>query len=122
MNIVRHPGYLEVAIPEFFDLVHRPDKLVLSFSAFQGGQEKLLLDLCQAVPTIAAGDHDRIAHFTQSLLHALESMRDSVAMLAFVTRKDKLPALQPYVDQLEANGYEARLFSDPQKARMWLGH
>lgn len=121
MNVVRHAGYLEVEMPEFFELAHRPDKLVLIFSSFQSGQEKLLLELSQAISPTERQDRDQIAQYTQSLLHALENMRDTVEMLAFVTSKEKQAAIQPYVDQLEANGYETRLFSDHQKALLWLG-
>ena len=121
MNVVRHAGYLEVEMPEFFDLAHHPERLILIFSSFQGGHEKLLLDISRSTPPAGRPDRDQIAHCVQSLLNALENTRDTVAMLAFLTSKAKVSAVQPYVDQLEANGYETRLFSDQQKALLWLG-
>lgn len=121
MNVIRHAGYMEVAAPEFFNLIHNPDKLTLGFSSLQSGHEKLLLDLCHSSAPPGGQEHDQILRLSQSLLHALESMRDNIEMLAVIASKENLSALAPYVEQLEANGYETRLFSDRQKALIWLG-
>jgi hypothetical protein len=122
MEIVRHPGYLEIRLPEFFDLDPRIDNLARVFSAVQPGTHNLLLNLTGQLKQPRSRDDAEIVYFSRALEGALKSITVEVEMVAFlVTAKLQNEILQ-YARLVESAGFDVRVFTNKQRAIGWLGH
>jgi len=121
MKIIPHVVYTELALPEFFALHHEGDRLNLLLSSLQSGSQKLLINLSELTPPDETPGHEATARISHALLHALENSRDPVEMIAVIAPAELAGILRPYVQSLEANSYEARLFQDRQQAQHWFG-
>ena len=121
MEILRRSGYLEIRLPELFDLEPRIDNFVRIFSAVQPGTNRLLFDLSKDRRRPTRRSPAEIARTVRVMLDAFRNMKDSVEFLAFLVRTDQIPHVLPYVRLLEQAGYPTRFFVDPTRVRRWFG-
>ncbi len=121
MKLIPHVVYNELVLPEILTLHHEGDRLTLLLSALQSGGRKLVIDLDELTPPDTPVSRTAIERNAQALLHALENSRDPVEMIALVAPREYTAMLQPYLNTLTTNGYEARLFEKPAQAHFWLG-
>ncbi len=122
MEIIRHPGYMEFQMPEFFDLDPRMDNLSRIFSAVQPGAHNLLLDLTGYHDKPPARDEVEVLHFTRALGEAFMSITDEVDLIAILVDPEMLEEAKAYAKTLESVGFEVRLFTDRPGAAGWLGN
>ncbi len=120
MELQRHPGFVEIVYPEFFGREPRLDNFSRIVTARQPGTHNLLLDLSghQGVPE--KRDDTDVRHFVRAMIDAFESLSDAVELVALLVRADQRNAAQSYVRELEAMGYDVRLFTSRHQAHGWL--
>jgi hypothetical protein len=121
MEILRRSGYLEIRLPELFDLDPRVGDFGRIFSGVQPGNQNLLFDISGDKQRPRPRSHSEIVHVVRTMVEAFRNMKDSVELLAFLVRTDQIPHISPYVRLLENAGYTSRPFVDPMRARCWVG-
>ena len=120
MELHRHPGFVEIAYPEFFSREPRLDNLSRMVSARQPGTHNLMLDLTGHTGRPENRDRSDVRHFVRAINDAFESLSDAVELIALLVRKDQREQSLPYVQELEAAGYDVRLFTERTQAAGWL--
>jgi len=120
MESLGHPGFVEIVYPEFFSRDPRLDNLARIVTARQPGTHNLLLDLSGFDGEPAKRDESDVRHFARTMNDAFEAMSDALELLALLVRPEHLQAARPYVRELEACGYDVRLFSERAHAAGWL--
>jgi hypothetical protein len=120
MELHRHPGFVEIDYPEFFSRDPRLDNFSRIVTVRQPGTHNLLLNLAGGRGEPAKRDDSEVRHFVRSMNDAFESLSDSVELIAILARRDQQAAAEPFVRELESLGYEARLFTDRNRASGWL--
>jgi hypothetical protein len=121
MEIIRHPGFLEIKLPDFFSLDPRTDNLARTLTAVQPGTGKLLLDITHRAPGRLRIDDAAVRHTARMLADALNAMTDNAEMIAFLASASSQEAVTPYLKQLETYGFRVRLFDQKNRAIAWLG-
>ncbi len=120
MELHRHPGFVEIAYPEFFGRDPRLDNFSRMVTARQPGTHNLLLNLTGSLGKPEQRDGSDIRHFVRTMKDAFESLSDTVELIAILVRKNQQELTQPYIRELEALGYDVRLFTDRSHASGWL--
>jgi hypothetical protein len=121
MEIIRHPGFLEIKLPDFFSLDPRTDNLSRVFTAVQPGTTSLLLDITEHRQKNIAPDATDILHGARMLRDALNAMTDNIETIALVVRPSHKDAVEAYRKRLEEYGFKVHLFTDRHRAASWLG-
>ena len=120
MELHRHPGFVEIAYPEFFSRDPRLDNFSRIVTARQPGTHNFLLDLTGGHGKPALRDDSDMRHFVRSMNNAFESLTDSPELIAILVRTTQQALAEPYVRELESLGYNTRLFTDRGHAGGWL--
>lgn len=120
MEILRHPGYVEVRLPELFDLERPYENLSRALTAVQPGSHNLLIDVSGRSRPLPSPDDSDLRHLCRNIADALAAMTDLPELLALLARPSQVPVLRLYLARLEQLGYGMRLFTDRHQAESWL--
>lgn len=121
MKIHRHPGFVEISYPEFFDRNPRIDNFSRLFTVSQPGTHNLLVDLSGHSREMAKRDRDDIRHFARALADAFNAMSYNLELIGILARSDQSESLLPYQNELEKLGYGVRIFTERRHAVDWVG-
>jgi len=121
MELIRHPGYMEIKFPELLEPDPQLDNIARVFTAVQPGTNNLLINLSEYRGRKAELSESHIVHSTRTIVAALESMSDVMEQIAIYVRSDHAPTARAYAQHLEDAGYRTRLFTDRLKALGWIG-
>ena len=106
MEIIRHPGYVEINFPELLDPDPRLDNISRVFTAIQPGTHNMLLNLSEYRGLVEEVSDSRIVHSSRTIVSALESMTDTMEQIAIYVRSRHVPIASAYVRQLERAGFK----------------
>jgi len=121
MKIHRHPGFIEISYPEFFNREPRIDNFCRLFTISHPGTHNLLIDLSGHCGTPRQRDRDDVRRFARALADAFKSMSDNMELIGILIRSDQASMLQAYIDELERLGYGVRKFTERRNAVDWVG-
>lgn len=115
MEIIRHPGFLEIMLPEFFELDPRTDNFSRIFSAEQPGTHSLLINLTGHVRVPRYRDIQEELHFCRALEDAFRSITDDIEIIIFLVNSKTHEAIKPYAKMLRNAGFNVKVSTNRRK-------
>ncbi len=115
MEIVRHPSFLEIILPEFFELDPRTDNFSRIFSAEQPGTHSILINLTGHVRVPRFRDIQEDLHFCRALEDAFKSITDEIEIIVFLVDSRTRKAIKPYAKMLSSAGFNVKVSTNRRK-------